>query len=88
MNEKEIEILMEINRKMVDIQIEKETKYRTTWKICDLTFLRTKLTQKTQKLFLCETIEKELRELTHVFNYAFFLYYRLKELYKELTKYD
>ena len=81
MNEQEIKILNEIIDNMDKILIEKQDKYTYTWRICDISVLMIKLNQKCQEIFLHDATcqyDKFLRELLHIFNYAFFLYYRIK----------
>lgn len=80
MNENEIKILNTIIDNMDKILVEKEKEYQETWKFADLTFLKAKLVQQTNKLFLPSFLNNELRILTHIFNYAFFLYYRYNQL--------
>ena len=82
MNESEIKILNEIIDKMDKILINKKYKYQDSWKICDISFLMIKLNQKCQEIFLYDATcqyNEFLKELLHIFNYAFFLYYRIKE---------
>ena len=82
MNESEIKILNEIIDNMDKILIEKQDKFQDTWKSCGLKYLKHSLYQRAIKLYFYPdlyTPETELRELIHIFNFAFFLYYRLKQ---------
>ena len=82
MNESEIKILNEIIDNMDKILIEKRYKYQNTWKIVSLPFLKHALSHRNLNYLLNSdslTIDKQLRQLIHIFNYAFFLYYRLKQ---------
>lgn len=79
MNEQEIKILNEIIDNMDKLLTEKKKEYQDTWKLADMTYLKVKLAQQVNQLFLPSFYDKDLRTLTHVFNYAFFLYYRYKQ---------
>ncbi|MHA1292208.1 MAG: hypothetical protein ACTSQJ_06020 [Promethearchaeota archaeon] len=74
----ELEILMEINRKMKDIQIEKFHKYKDGWQDCDLIELKASLVKKVNSTFLVKSTERHMRDIIHAFNYLFFLYIRYK----------
>lgn len=82
MNKKESEILKKITVCMDMILIEKQYKYQDSWKTCNLTFLKNRLIQTVNKILLPEDIKdisRQLRELIHAINFAFFIYYRLNE---------
>ena len=78
MNQKEMEVLCEMTRKMVDIQIEQPDKYKAGWKDCELIEIKAKLVQKANALFLLNSSEGHLRDLVDIMNYAYFLYFRIK----------
>lgn len=77
MNNKEFNILTEIIDNMDKILVEKQDKHNNTWKDCDLAYLRLQISKRANQLFICKSIDKKLREIIHLFNYLFFLYYRL-----------
>ena len=83
MNELEIKVLNEIIDNMDKILKEKQYKHKDTWKSCELTYLRHEISRRVSRVFWRKdnlTPDERLRQLIHIFNYIFFLYYRLKEL--------
>lgn len=76
--QRELELLLEINRKMIDIQIEKLSKYKDSWRDCEMIELKAKLVHKVNGLFLINSSKRQTRNIIHAFNYLFFLYYRYK----------
>jgi len=81
MNEKELKILKEITICMNMILIDKQYKFKDSWKTCNINHLIEKLLKKSQEIFLpYHTKDRKLRDLIHTINYCFFLYYRLREV--------
>lgn len=76
---KKAQVLIEIAIRMDKIQIEKRKKYKEGWRDCELIELKAKLVQKVNGLFLIHNSERFLRDLIHIFNYAFFIYNRIKD---------
>lgn len=73
-------ILFELIDNMNKIQLEKNEKYRNSWKNCNINILRKSLLHHTYRIMDTSlTNEQCLRELIHILNYDFFIYCRIKE---------
>lgn len=79
LNKLEINVLNDLIDNMDKILIEKHSKYQDTWKTCDVNLLYLKLHKATTQLFVPQTNERRIRELVHIENLTYFLYYRLKQ---------
>ena len=70
--------LNEFVNKMLEVLIEKQEKYKDTWKTCDFLRLKGQLFNRANELGI--TSKSTKRKLIHIANYCYFLYTRLENI--------